>query len=568
MTNNFRILSIAIILILTLGIAMPQPAHAGFVGSMVSGAVNSVKGAVSGVVDTVKGAVGGVVDTFKGAVSGAINATKEVFNQVKDTVKGVVGSFMGTGNAIAGAVGQAAGSVSSAVSGAVGAATGAAGGAMDMLKGIGEKAMGAIGGFQSTIDAVKGIMADKSLNLIDKVKNSITQFKTDLGGNLGDISDLIADGKNKLLDGLKDPSSLLGPVLGEVTKNPVIEELMNVGKGLAAKGTEMFASITEKGSEYLNKAKEFGGNVLTAAGEAVSKNDFLQKTAAYSNKLSEMVSAKADAVQFNKQYGELFNNKVDANGVKGSSMMSFAGLDISTKDNVHDRANAIPGATNLTTKVDGHLGLKLDASISKTGENYSVSAATRNVVGLSAYGEGSLKWMEGGTLASASGNAQVAAGVVSSNELSGKVNLSENFGAKADVQINGLAGADASVKGNAYIGRNGIELKGGAEARAGLWADAAGSTGVQYKGQNLFTASGTAGAGLGVGAGVKGGAAFRLDKVGFDASVTLGPVKLGGGIYVNPQAVAQLGFDKGKQAVNAVGNGLKSAGGWVKSWFD
>jgi len=80
----------------------------------------------------------------------------------------------------------------------------------------------------------------------------------------------------------------------------------------------------------------------------------------------------------------------------------------------------------------------------------------------------------------------------------------------------------------------------GGEVRVGAWAEAKGSLTRKYKGQDLFVLKGTAGAGWGVGIGGGEHFSFRLDRLGFDGKGTLGPFKLGGGVYVNPKAVAEL----------------------------
>jgi hypothetical protein len=265
----------------------------------------------------------------------------------------------------------------------------------------------------------------------------------------------------------------------------------------------------------------------------------------------------------------MFNAKAEGGGFTATSQGTLAGAKLFGEADYRGMAGNEASQNQMLLKGEAWAGPRIDSKVEGTYLNGAGKLTASNTTGLGvmAHGEGNAKWMTGDAVVDAKAKVNVVAGAYSTTTVKNTMDLGGGFGSSQTAVIDGMAGAQARANGTLYAGKNGLEASGGAEARVGAWVDAKGSASTQYKGQNLFTAEGSAGAGLGVGAGVKGGAAFRTDKVGFSAQVTLGPVKLGGGLYVNPVAMTQLAVDKSKLVVNAVGNGLnKAADGAKKLW--
>jgi len=173
-------------------------------------------------------------------------------------------------------------------------------------------------------------------------------------------------------------------------------------------------------------------------------------------------------------------------------------------------------------------------------------------LGLDSMAEGKMKFMAGGAIVNGAGHADVVAGFCSVNKLKNNIDLGNGVSNKTVSMVEAIAGGNARANGKVYVGGNGIELGYGAKARVGAWIEGKVTNSLKVDGKELFVAKGSAGAGLGVGIGAEGKFAFRIDRVGFDGEVTLGPFTLGGGTYVNPKAVAELAFDRGGKAVRYV----------------
>lgn len=598
MRNSVKLFSVLILAVLLVTSVAP-PAHAGFLGGVVDavksgvssvtgavkGAVSSVTGAVSGAVSSVVGAVksgvsgvvgsitsgvSGVVDAVKGAVGGVVGAVKDVagkvYETVKDTVKNVLGTITGT---LPKVIEQVQGAVQGAAQGAVGGLAGAANGVAGMI----DKAAG---GAADIAGKLAGLPAD----IQKKVQDGIANIKDYISGKANDASNFLGmvkefgvnlfenakkttvDLAGKGLDMLKDGAKAVNPILASIAS------LQAKGAAMAAeKALDVAKFVQEKAAEapgFIEKLKT-GAIGLFQKGQELAdkyKGDAAETIAKNFEKLTGL---RGDPAKYNKTFGEMFNVSAKEGNAAASASMSFGGYNIKTGADLQGEAGNEISKHQRLIKGEAWLGPKIDTHVEAgyLGGRGKMSLDNRFVAGLDAQFEGNAKWLTGGALVDAKGKVDVVAGVHNTTTFQNSLKLSENYGVKQTAIVDVVAGAQAKANGTLYAGKNGVEVSGGAEARVGLWADAKGSTAMQYKGQNLFTAEGSAGAGLGVGAGVKGGVAFRADKVGFNASVTLGPVKLGGGIYVNPVAMTEMAIDKGKQAVGAVTDTAKKVGNFL-----
>jgi hypothetical protein len=597
MTKNYKLMTVLFIMVLVLGFVAPQPAQAGVwdsVKSVASSAVSSVKSTVSSAVDTVKSTVSSVVSTATSAVSGAVSAVKGAYDSVKgaatgvmnsvkgvasgvmDSVKGLIGGLTGEGKAVVEKVKEAVDTgikeAASAVQGAAGAASGGLGGFMDKLGNISQMGGALADKLKEKVGSITGILKEGATNGFSKVTDAIGEFKefvtsngiTGADGMVQKFADMSKENLSNLLK--NDPSKLLGDMISgaKAGANPILAELTNLGDKLKEKGMDFTKFVADKGSSVLGTLKA-GATKIFVDGKEAAQGAIAASVQGAQAAMRTINKEISNPVAFQKSIADKlkFNTTADVASVAGFNVTrdGYASANLLTGSNISGGAmDEGPKKNQESIILDAHLGLRGDISGKIEGDNYSVTANARAVAGLSGYGEGSLKWMKDGTLVQASARAEAVAGLHGIAQASANAQLSENFGAKGDVYGSVMVGAGARAKGKVYAGDMGVEIGGNAEARVGAWVDGEAKTSLTYQGESLFSAKGSAGAGLGVGAGIGGGASLRLDKIGFEGSITLGPVKLGGGVYVNPKAVAHLAFDKGKEAAQAVGNVANKVG--------
>ncbi len=573
--NKFKIISILVIFVFMFGFVMPQPAEAGMwdsVKSVASSAVSAVK-------DTATSAYNSVKNTVTSAVSTVKNTAVSAYNSVKDGIKGAISSVTGsvTGGGgiketITGAVKSIGGSAASKISDKIKEIAGGAEGALSKLSGLpaglSEKITGSIG-------VLKDLFGKEAEGIVGSVKDKITDFAEKLG--------IGSDSFSEKVSGLLEPNSLIEKFKGLVAKHPLADRIKDIQENLVnmtGSATDILKDkmgkipglVDKAGKGLADKAKGFLARAnMTKDGVTAAIYDTSKKVSG----LSKIVD---NPVAFDKKMKEVFKNSSETANSKTSSSLSFGGVKFEGMADIYGRANDDINKNQAVFRGEAYLGPKLEskATLDYLDGRGKLEASTRNVLGLDAVGEGNIRWMKDGDVVSAKGNAHVVAGFHSENKVRNQIQLSENFANDSSAVLDVVAGADAKAKGTAYHGENGIELGASAEARVGIWADAAGSTSMDYKGESLFSAKGNAGAGLGLGAGAGAGASFRLDRLGFEGKVTLGPFKLGGGVYVNPKAIGQLAYDKGGQAVSyvadkgraaadKVGDAAKATGNFFKS---
>ncbi len=614
MRNSTR-LFLVLVLAAFLQVTVAAPAHAGFLGSVVSGVKNAVSGVVStvkntvsnvvgsvtngisGVVNSVKSGVSSVVEGFKsGGISGALSAAKGalggVIGSVKDGVSGVLGALTGAGKEIYGQIKETVknivGSITGSLPDAVSQVAGQAGKLAEQATKTAEGILGGSGSpLSGMLDKLKSLGAGDIAEKIQGGLDNLKKFVSEKGASANEFLSMVKDMGINLFEKAKGEVAKLGDAgakLGEFGKslfkkgvdavNPVIADLAKMQETLAGKAAERALDIGKfisgKAAEipgFAEKLKSGALDLWKKGNEAADKLKF-DAAKTISENFDKLTSLRGNPIKFNETFGNMFSAK-SADG-KASASMSMAGFNLTGGPDDLGQANNEISKHQVLLKGEAWLGPRIDAKVAGSYLNGKgqISLENRLVAGLDGQVEGNAKWLTGGALIDAKAKASVTAGIHNTTTFKNKIDLGGGYASNTTAVVDAMAGAQAKANGTLYMGKNGLEVKGGAEARVGLWADASGSTSMQYKGQNLFTAEGSAGAGLGVGAGAKGGVSFRADKVGFSAQVTLGPVKLGGGIYVNPVAMTEMAVDKGKQALTAVGNGLNKVGDGAKKLWD
>jgi len=337
----------------------------------------------------------------------------------------------------------------------------------------------------------------------------------------------------------------------------------------AGKALDVAKFINEKAAAAPEFLKQVADGAVGVCSKGAAALDKVSGDAAemISKNLNTLTSKGTDPLKYNEAFGKMFDVSSKCGNATAKASMSFGGCKLTTGADINGQAGNEISKHEALLKAEAWLGPKIETGVSADylGGAGKFSLDNRFVAGLDAKAEGNVKWLKDGAVLDAKGKVNLVAGLHNTTTLQNNIKMGD-MGLNQTAVLDLVAGAQAKANGTAYLGKNGVELQGGAEARVGLWADAKGASSVQYKGQNLFTAEGTAGAGLGLGAGAKGGFSMRADKVGFSAQVTLGPFKLGGGIYVNPVAVGQMAWDGAKNVANTVASGIKNFASNLKFW--
>lgn len=545
-TTRFFIL---LLLVVFLQVLAAAPAHAQDEGGASSGSSDgassgasdgaSSDGSGDGAGDAATNGDEDVKEKIEDTFGSVVEAGKEVYESIKDTVKDVIGSLTGAGGDAAAGAGDAAGGDTAA-----GGEDAAGGSSMDeLISKLNEGGLEDLASqIQSGVDNVESFVngeAESGQEFVDMIKSA--------GDQMGQPIDLYGDAQK----------------LGD--ENPILKDVETLSDNLATDATDVADSVKQS----LTQAGDGAEGVYAEGGSLAEgyKGD-AEKT--MSDQIDTLSGLRADPAAFEKTYGEMFNVKGTSGDTTASASMSLAGASLFTGADDRGKAGNDISQNSLLLKGDAYVGARIDASVESSylGGAGKFSAENQTTLGLSAQGEGNAKWMTGDAVLDAKARAEVTAGITSSTTVKNEINLGGGMSNNTTAVVDAVAGAQATADGKLYAGKNGLEASGSAEARVGAWVDGKATTGVQYKGENVFSATGTAGAGLGVGAGVSGGAAFRTDKVGFNAQVTLGPVKLGGGVYVNPVAMGQMAVDKGSQAIAAVGNGAKAIGNGARNLWN
>lgn len=493
--KKLRVLAAIMGLVFMFSLAAPPPAHAGWLDSVTSkvkGAYEAAKNTVTKAVDTVKTVVGATIDTAKDIASNiktvVENTAKKVYETAKSAVKSVVTAVTGAGKKAADTVKAGAGAVKDGAAKAV-----------DLAKDLGDDVSNEL---TAAIDNVKDFIAGKKQDFKDFQK-VLVEFK-DQGIDI--IKMAAAEGEEKIVH----------PALARI-------------------------------QQQAEKAKEGAKKIATdfsAALKGAAKGFDLAK-----DSLGPLIDKGKNSFQIASALGEFKSPNGAANLLTSFSM---GGVQWDTKNDIKGRAKGDISSHELLGSVDAHLGprFKAEGSAEFFDGALSMSGSTDTVIGGWARADGNLKFMKNGALLDAKASANVGVGAKSVNEGEIVTQVGGGVGTRTSGSLEGMAGAEAGAEGTAYLGKNGIELSGKAEARCGAWVDGSASHAVQYKGTDLFGVGVGGGIGAGLGAGVEGGFAFKANKIGFqDVGFTLGPIKVKGSFYVNPVGMAEMAIDKGKEAI-------------------
>ncbi len=503
--KKLKIYAIFMSIMFTLCFATPEPAHAGFwesATSVVSSAVNTVKDTVKKGVDAVSTVAGVTVNAAKSVVENTKEVVKKAYETAKTAVKTVVSSIFGAGKQ---AVDTAANAAKAVGQGAEKAA--------EVAKGLPDKFTSEV---NNAIDSVKDFIGGKKKDF-EEYRQMITEFK-EKG------IDLLGDAKDGAMDAVH-------PVLAKMKVEA--KKALDAGKEKAADFADFLKSAAAKSGKSVDLTKDILADGILKNG----KNSIVLASA-----MKEFKSGDGS---------QSFKN-----------MFGMGGASWERTGDIEGHAKGAISAHESLTKFDAYLGPRYKAEYNGKffGDNVAVKASTDNTLGAWARGEGNAKWMKDGAVLDAKGKVEIGAGFKSENEAQITTKLGGGYGTKTSARAEVMAGAQARANGTAYLGKNGIELSGKAEARCGAWVEGNVNHAVQYKGQDLFGVGAGGGVGAGVGAGVQGGFSFKANKVGFqNVGFTLGPVKVNATFYVNPVGMAEMAVDKGKEVVHNIAEKGKEA---------
>ncbi len=494
--KKFKVLATIMSLVFMFSLAAPPPAHAGWLDSVTStvkGAYEAAKSTVTKTVDTVKTVVGTTIDTAKDVAANVkevvTNTAKKVYETAKTAVKSVVTAVTGAGKKVADTAKAGADAVKDG-----------AGKAADLAKDLGDDVSNEL---TAAIDNVKDFIAGKKEDFKDFQK-MLVEFK-DQGIDI--IKMAAEEGEEKLVH----------PALAKI-------------------------------QEQAEKAKEGAKKIATDFGAALKGAAKGFDLAA--DKLGPIIDKGKNSFQIASALGEF---KSPGGAASLDTSFSMGGVSWDTKNNIKGRAEGDISSAELLGSVDAHIGPRFKAEGNAEFFNgaLAMTGSTDTVVGGWARGDGNLKFMKDGALLDAQASANVGVGVKSVNEGEITTQVGGGYGTRTSGSLEAMAGAEAGAEGTAYLGKNGIELSGKAEARCGAWVDGSASHAIQYKGNDLIGVGVGGGVGAGLGAGVEGGFAFQANKVGFqDVGFTLGPIKVNGTFYVNPVGMAEMAIDKGREAID------------------
>ncbi|HNY11208.1 MAG TPA: hypothetical protein PKK26_06415 [Candidatus Wallbacteria bacterium] len=496
--RKLKIYAIFMSIIFTLCFATPEPAHAGFfdsISSAVSSAVTAAKDTVKKGAEIVADVAGVAVNAAKTVVENAKEVAKKVYETAKSTVKSVISSITGAGK-------QAVETAKDTVTAVGNSAEKAA----DVAKSLPDKFTSDV---NNAINSVKDFVSGKKQDF-EEYRNMVQEFK-EKG------IDLISDSKDEV-------EGAVHPVLARMKLEA--QKALDAGKEKAAD----FAGLLKSAAATSAKSVDLTKDVLA---EGILKNG--KNSIVLASAMKEFKSADGS---------QSFKN-----------MFGMGGVSYEKTGDIEGHAKNAISAHESLTKFDAYLGPRYKAEYNGKffGDNVAVTASTDNTLGAWARGSGNVKWMKDGAILDAKGKAEVGVGFKSENEAQITTKLGGDYGTKTSARAEVMAGAQARANGTAYVGKNGIELSGKAEARCGAWVEGNVNHAVQYKGQDLFGVGAGGGVGAGVGAGVQGGFSFKANKIGFqNLGFTLGPIKVNATFYVNPVGLAEMAVDKGKEAVKAV----------------
>lgn len=497
--KKFKVLALITGLIFIFGLTAPAPAHAGLFDSItgtVKKAYDAAKSTVNTVTNTAKTIVGTAIDTGKEIIENvkdvAKNTAKTIYETAKTAVKSVVTAVTGVGKKTAETVKAGADAVKDG-----------AGKTAELAKDLGEDVAKEI---NDAIDNVKDFINGKKKDF-NEFKKMLVEFK-EQGVDI--LEQAAKDGEEKLV-------------------NPVIARIQEEAKKV------------QEGAKKI--ATDFSEAVKTVSEGAAKGFDFAK------DKLSPLIEQGKNSYEIASIAGEY---KSPDGSTELASSFSMGGVSWDTKNDIKGRAEGDISSHELLGSVDAHLGprFKAEGSAEFFDGALSMTGSTDTVAGAWARGDGNLKFMKDGALLDAQASVNAGVGVKSVNEGEIVTQVGGGLGTRTSGSLEGMAGAEASAEGTAYLGKNGIELSGKAEARCGAWVDGSVSHAVQYKGNDLVGVGLGGGVGAGLGVGVEGGFSFQANKIGFqDVGFTLGPIEVNGTFYVNPVGMAEMAIDKGKEAI-------------------
>ena len=496
--KKMKLYAIFMSVIFTLCFATPEPAHAGFfdsITSAVSSAVNTVKDTVKKGAEVVTQVAGVAIQAGSSVVEKTKEIMKNAYETAKNTVKTVVSSVFGGAKQ---AVDTAKDTVKAVGQGAEKAA--------EVAKGLPDKLTSDI---NNAIDSVKDFISGKKKDF-EEYRKMVTEFKEN-------GLDLLGEKKDEVLDAVH-------PVLAKMKVEA--QNALKAGQTKAAEFTDFLKSTAASSAKGVDLTKD-------KLAEGILKNG--KNAIVLASAMKEFKSGDGS---------QSFKN-----------MFSMGGASFEHVGDIGGHAKGDISVHESLTKFDAYLGPRYKAEYNGKffGDNMSVTAKTDNTLGAWARGEGNAKWMKDGAVLDAKGKVEVGAGFKSENEAQITTKLGGGYGTKTSARAEVMAGAQARANGTAYLGKNGIELSGKAEARCGAWVEGNVNHAVQYKGQDLFGVGAGGGVGAGVGAGVQGGFSFKANKIGFqNVGFTLGPVKVNATFYVNPVGMAEMAVDKGKEIAKNV----------------
>lgn len=524
-SNKVKFSFLIVIMAIMFNLTFTAPAHAGWLWD----AYSSAKETVSNVIDTGKKVVEAGVDAAKKAKEVVENTVNYAYETAKNAVKSVISFATGIGK-------EAANTASTVVNAAA-------------------------DGVQKAADVAKKIPQD----VASKVNEAVNEVK-----------DYVGDVAKEVGKGIQEAGKDVG-------------KIVNDGKAEFNKFKQMISDFKEKGIDFVDKLKKEGQEkILNPVVERLKKQaqaavDFGKETASDFGKITKdvdktlfngkggqiakdvlapLITKDKNSVQIAQLLNKEFKSDSKLASQKGSAKFGFGGISTTTDEDIEGHANRDISDHHEMAAIDAYLGPRFSADYNGKffGGKVGLTANTTNTLGAWAAAKGDVKWMKDGAVLDAKGEVKVGVGAKTENNVQLTTNIGGGMGTKTSAHVEATAGAEASAKGTAYLGKNGIELSGKAEAKCGAWVEGSANHAVQYKGQDLFGVGVGGGAGLGVGAGVEGGFSFKANRVGFqDVGFTLGPIKVKGSFYVNPVGLAELAVDKGKQAVKAVGNVAEKA---------
>ena len=452
--------------------------------------------AEAGIWDSVTGAVGKAVNTVKDKVSDAADTVKEIATNAYETAKAGIKDFI------------------SSVTGIGKEAEKTVTGVATEVKKSAEKVTSDVNEAASKMATTVNDNVEEAVKAVDNVKKYVAGDATNINEykELLEKSDVISSQKET-----KDEDML--------ASHPVLARLK-----AAAESTK--EELKKKAADFSSLFKE------TVTGLDVAKDT-----------IGPEINKGKNSIQL---ASALVNLKSSDNDQSIKAESSLASLKWTTTKDIQGHAQGDISVHEQLLKVDASVGPRFNAEYNGKffDDSVKVTASTDNTLGAWANATGNVKMMKDGAVIDAKGEAKVGVGFKSENKGEVVTDIAGGVGTKTSGKLDVMAGAEASAKGTAYAGKNGIELSGKLGARCGAWVDGSVNHAVQYKGNDLFGVGAGGGVGAGLGAGVEGGFSFKANKIGIqDVGFTLGPVKVKATFYVNPVGIAEAAIDKGKEVV-------------------